>query len=73
MTDMDEQSWTTVRFENYRGHLQSVANRMLGSVGEAEDAVQKAWLQLSRADTRNVGNIGGWLTTAVPTRWHASL
>jgi RNA polymerase sigma factor (sigma-70 family) len=62
---MDEQSWTTEQFERHRGHLQAVAYRMLGSVGEAEDAVQEAWLRLSRADTQDVGNIGGWLTTVV--------
>jgi RNA polymerase sigma-70 factor (ECF subfamily) len=62
---MDEQSWETEQFERYRNHLQDVAYRMLGSVGEAEDAVQEAWLRLSRADTHDVGNIGGWLTTVV--------
>ena len=62
---MDEQSWSTEQFERYRDHLQAVAYRMLGSVGEAEDAVQEAWLRLSRADTHDVGNIGGWLTTVV--------
>jgi RNA polymerase sigma-70 factor (ECF subfamily) len=62
---MDEQSWSTEQFERYRGHLRAVAYRMLGSVGEAEDAVQEAWLRLSRADTHDVGNIGGWLTTVV--------
>jgi RNA polymerase sigma factor (sigma-70 family) len=62
---MDEQSWSTQQFERYRGHLQAVAYRMLGSVGEAEDAVQEAWLRLSRADTHDVGNMGGWLTTVV--------
>ncbi len=62
---MDEQSWSTQQFERYRSHLQAVAYRMLGSVGEAEDAVQEAWLRLSRADTHDIGNIGGWLTTVV--------
>jgi RNA polymerase sigma factor (sigma-70 family) len=62
---MNEQSWSTEQFERYRAHLQAVAYRMLGSVGEAEDAVQEAWLRLSRADTHDVGNIGGWLTTVV--------
>jgi RNA polymerase sigma factor (sigma-70 family) len=62
---MDEQSWATEQFERHRAHLQDVAYRMLGSVGEAEDAVQEAWLRLSRSDTRAVGNVGGWLTTVV--------
>ncbi|MER6564993.1 sigma-70 family RNA polymerase sigma factor [Streptomyces sp. NPDC001093] len=53
------------RFEAYRGHLRAVAYRMLGSVAEAEDAVQEAWFRLSRSDTREVGNLGGWLTTVV--------
>jgi RNA polymerase sigma-70 factor (ECF subfamily) len=62
---MDEESWSTEQFERHRGHLQAVAYRMLGSLAEAEDAVQEAWLRLSRADTHEVGNIGGWLTTVV--------
>jgi RNA polymerase sigma factor (sigma-70 family) len=62
---MDEQSWSTQQFERHRSHLQAVAYRMLGSIGEAEDAVQEAWLRLSRTDTHDVGNIGGWLTTVV--------
>ena len=49
----------------HRGHLRAVAYRMLGSVGEADDAVQEAWLRLSRADTSEVENLGGWLTTVV--------
>ncbi|GGU88457.1 DNA-directed RNA polymerase sigma-70 factor [Streptomyces filipinensis] len=53
------------RFEAYRGHLRAVAYRMLGSVVEAEDAVQEAWFRLSRSDTGEVGNLGGWLTTVV--------
>lgn len=52
-------------FETYRAHLRSVAYRMLGSLAEAEDAVQESWLHLSRADTRNVMNLRGWLTTVV--------
>jgi RNA polymerase sigma-70 factor (ECF subfamily) len=65
VTDVDEQRWETEQFERHRAHLQDVAYRMLGSVGEAEDAVQEAWLRLNRSDTRAVGNVGGWLTTVV--------
>ncbi|OKK17335.1 RNA polymerase subunit sigma-70 [Streptomyces sp. CB00455] len=53
------------RFEEHRGHLRAVAYRMLGSLSEAEDAVQEAWLKLGRADADAVDNLGGWLTTAV--------
>jgi DNA-directed RNA polymerase specialized sigma24 family protein len=53
------------RFENHRAHLQAVAYRMLGSPAEADDAVKEAWLRLSRADTSDVANLGGWLTTVV--------
>src|SRR6201995_5146528 len=53
------------QFEQQRTHLQAIAYRMLGSVGEAEDAVQEAWLRLSRSDTEAVTNVGGWLTTVV--------
>jgi RNA polymerase sigma factor (sigma-70 family) len=53
------------RFEAYRGHLRAVAYRMLGSRAEADDAVQEAWLRLSRSDTGGVANLGGWLTTVV--------
>ncbi|MFJ8591835.1 RNA polymerase sigma factor SigJ [Streptomyces sp. NPDC093598] len=52
------------RFEEHRGHLEAVAYRMLGSLSEAEDAVQEAWLKLSRTDTADIQNLGGWLTTA---------
>ncbi|MGI5365667.1 RNA polymerase subunit sigma-70 [Streptomyces sp. A244] len=51
------------RFEEHRGHLKAVAYRMLGSLNEAEDAVQEAWLRLSRSDADDIGNLGGWLTT----------
>src|SRR5438046_5854799 len=53
------------RFEEHRGHLRAVAYRMLGSLAEAEDAVQEAWLRLSRDGRRGVDNLGAWLTTVV--------
>jgi RNA polymerase sigma-70 factor (ECF subfamily) len=62
---MDDEIWLTETFESSRSHLRAVAYRMLGSVGEADDAVQEAWLRLHRADTSDVENIGGWLTTVV--------
>jgi RNA polymerase sigma-70 factor (ECF subfamily) len=52
-------------FERHRAHLRGVAYRMLGSVSEADDAVQEAWLRLSRTDAASVSNLGGWLTTVV--------
>jgi RNA polymerase sigma-70 factor, ECF subfamily len=60
---MDEREWLAERFEEHRGHLRKVAYRMLGSVTEADDAVQEAWLRLSRTDASDVENLGGWLTT----------
>jgi RNA polymerase sigma factor (sigma-70 family) len=62
---MDEQQWLARRFEEHRPHLHAVAYRMLGSLSEADDAVQDAWIRLSRADTSDVENLGGWLTTVV--------
>ena len=62
---MDEHDWLAERFEANRTHLRAVAYRMLGSLSEADDAVQEAWLRLSRADTSGVENLGGWLTTVV--------
>ncbi|MDC9811533.1 MULTISPECIES: sigma-70 family RNA polymerase sigma factor [Rhizobium] len=62
---MDEKKWLADEFEANRAHLRAAAYRMLGSRSEAEDAVQEAWLRLSRADTSDVGNLGGWLTTVV--------
>ena len=62
---VDEHEQLARRFEENRGHLRAVAYRMLGSVAEAEDAVQEAWLRLSRTDVSDVGNLGGWLTTVV--------
>jgi RNA polymerase sigma-70 factor (ECF subfamily) len=62
---MYEHDWLAGRFEEHRAHLRAVAYRMLGSPSEAEDAVQEAWLRLSRMDTSSVQNLGGWLTTVV--------
>jgi RNA polymerase sigma-70 factor (ECF subfamily) len=62
---MDETGWLAERFESHRAHLRAVAYRMLGSPSEADDAVQEAWLRASRADTGQVENLGGWLTTVV--------
>jgi RNA polymerase sigma-70 factor (ECF subfamily) len=62
---MDESQWLAERFEADRTHLRSVAYRMLGSLSEAEDAVQEAWLRLSRSGTGEVENLGGWMTTVV--------
>jgi RNA polymerase sigma factor (sigma-70 family) len=62
---MDESDFLADRFEAHRSHLKAVAYRMLGSLSEAEDAVQEAWLRLSRSDTRDIENLGGWLTTVV--------
>jgi RNA polymerase sigma-70 factor (ECF subfamily) len=58
-----ERDWLSDRFEQQRDHLRAVAYRMLGSLPEAEDAVQDAWLRVSRADASGVENMGGWLTT----------
>src|SRR3954462_1318382 len=62
---MDEREWLAERFEEDRTRLRAVAYRMLGSLSEADDAVQEAWLRLSRTDTSEVENLGGWLTTVV--------
>src|SRR5690242_3685900 len=62
---MDEQDWLAERFEEQRPHLRAVAYRMLGSLNEADDAVQDAWLRLSRTNAETVKNLGGWLTTVV--------
>src|ERR687887_602686 len=63
--EMDEREWLAERFEEHRTHLRAVAYRMLGSVSEADDAVQEAWLRLSRTDTSEVESLGAWLTTVV--------
>jgi RNA polymerase sigma-70 factor, ECF subfamily len=62
---MHEQDWLAERFEEHRGHLRVVAYRMLGSLSEADDAVQEAWLRLSRSDRSDVENLSAWLTTVV--------
>jgi RNA polymerase sigma-70 factor, ECF subfamily len=62
---VDERDWLTERFEEHRPRLHAVAYRMLGSVSEADDAVQDAWLRIHRADTGDVANLPGWLTTVV--------
>src|SRR5919109_3356955 len=62
MVDLD---WLGERFAAHRDHLRAVAFRMLGSTTEAEDAVQGAWVRLSRSDPSEIDNLGGWLTTVV--------
>jgi len=62
---MDTEPWPAEQFEAHRAHLRAVAYRMLGSVSEAEDAVQEAWLRLNRSDGRAIDNLAGWLTTVV--------
>ena len=62
---MDERDWLVERFEEHRGRLRAVAYRMLGSLSEADDAVQEAWLRLSRSDADEIENLGAWLTTVV--------
>jgi RNA polymerase sigma factor (sigma-70 family) len=62
---MDDAEWLAGRFEEQRDHLRAVAFRMLGSLSEADDAVQNTWLRLSRADASEVENLTGWLTTVV--------
>jgi RNA polymerase sigma factor (sigma-70 family) len=62
---MDEHDWLAERFEENRPHLRTVAYRVLGSFGEADDAVQETWLRLSRSGAAEVENLGGWLTTIV--------
>lgn len=62
---MDERDWLADRFEEQRGRLRAVAYRMLGSVSDADDAVQEAWLRLNRTDANQVENLGAWLTTVV--------
>ena len=65
LMNIDENNWLAEQFEANRTHLRAVAYRMLGSLSEADDAVQEAWLHLSRSETNGVANMGGWLTTVV--------
>src|SRR5436305_6067640 len=62
---MTERDWLAQRFEEQRPRLRAVAYRMLGSLSEADDAVQEAWLRLSRSDADEIENLGAWLTTVV--------
>jgi RNA polymerase sigma factor (sigma-70 family) len=62
---MDDREWLAERFEEHRAHLGAVAYRMLGSITEADDAVQDTWIRLSRAETGEIENLGGWLTTVI--------
>ena len=62
---MDEREWLAQRFEEHRPRLRAVAYRMLGSLAEADDALQDAWIRLNRADADQIENLGGWLTTVV--------
>ena len=62
---MDDRDWLAEQFEEHRGHLRAVAYKMLGSLSEADDAVQESWLRLSRSDTSEVENLRAWLTTVV--------
>lgn len=62
---MADREWLAERFEENRGHLRAVAYRMLGSLNEADDAVQESWLRLSRSDANDIENLGAWLTTVV--------
>ena len=62
---MTERDYLAERFEEHRIHLRAVAYRMLGSLSDVDDAVQEAWLRLSRADSDAIDNLGGWLTTVV--------
>ena len=62
---MDDNDWLAQRFEGHRARLRQVAYRMLGSVSEADDAVQEGWIRLSRSNVNQIDNLGGWLTTVV--------
>src|SRR6476646_2742451 len=63
--DMSDRDWLAEQFEEHRAHLRRVAYRMLGTIDDSDDAVQEAWLRLSRTDSAAIENLGGWLTTVV--------
>src|SRR6266567_4668336 len=63
--DMSDRDWLAEQFEEHRPHLRRVAYRMLGTIDDSDDAVQEAWLRLSRRDDSAIENLGGWLTTVV--------
>ncbi len=65
--------WTTEDFEEHRGHLRGVAYRMLGSMAEADDAVQEAWLRLERSGSDDIENLRAWLTTVVSRSWEVTV
>jgi RNA polymerase sigma-70 factor (ECF subfamily) len=62
---MSDRDWLAEQFEEHRAHLRRVAYRMLGTIDDSDDAVQEAWLRLSRSDSAAIENLGGWLTTVV--------
>src|SRR6184192_3953337 len=62
---MDDKEFLAGQFEQHRAHLRAVAYRMLGSLSDADDALQEAWLRLNRTDVSRIENLGGWLTTVV--------
>ncbi|MFE3289799.1 sigma-70 family RNA polymerase sigma factor [Rhodococcus sp. NPDC059234] len=62
---MDGNDWLAVRFEDHRTHLRAVGYRMLGSLSDADDAIQETWLRLSRSEADTLANLGGWLTTVM--------
>ena len=65
---MHDNEWLAQRFEENRARLTAMASRMLGSASDAEDAVQEAWLRLSRSDADTIENLGKWLTTVLARR-----
>src|SRR5829696_10024590 len=64
-SEMDEREWLTQRFQEHRPRLRALAYRMLGSTSEADDALQEAWIRLSRSNAGQIDDLGGWLTTVV--------